>query len=199
MRRPSRANRRHSAWGFVTIAPIATFAGFVFGAIEQGSFAFLTLYGEKLGYSTTNAALLLVCFGLGNVASQLPIGLLSDRMSRPLLLLGCAATGMVGALAMPLAGSTDIAMMAIVFITGGVVGGLYTVGLAHLGARFHGSDLATANAGFVMLYSLGMLTGAPAIGIAFDTVQPHGFAYAFAALCGAYCLLVVSRLGRPGT
>ena len=47
-----------------------------------------------------------------------------------------------------------------------------------------------------MLYSLGMLTGAPAVGIAFDVVQPHGFAFAFAAFCGAYCLLVVSRLRR---
>jgi MFS family permease len=186
----------HGAWAYIALAPAATLAGFVFGAIEQGSFAFLTLYGEKLGYTPTDAALLLTLFGLGNVASQIPLGLLSDRMNRRVLLLACGTLGLLGTLAMPTASGTPFDMMVLVFLTGGVVGGLYTVGLALLGARFTGSELATANAAFVMLYSLGMLFGAPAVGVAFDMVEPHGFAYALAALCAAYCLVVLWRLRK---
>jgi MFS family permease len=193
---PIEGQATKSAWGFITVAPVATLAGFIFGAIEQGSFAFLTLYGEDLGYDTADAALLLVLFGLGNVASQLPIGFLSDRLSRRGLLLACAAISCTGALLMPVAAAFPLALMADVFVTGGVVGGLYTLGLAHLGARFRGLDLATANAAFVMLYSLGMLAGAPAFGIVFDAVKPHGFAYAFAALCGGYCILVIVKMRR---
>jgi MFS family permease len=193
---PIEGQPTHSAWGFITVAPIATLAGFVFGAIEQGCFAFLTLYGEKLGFSTSSAALLLVLFGLGNVFSQLPLGYLSDRVNRRLLLLACATVGFAGALLMPVADRMPAALMIVVFLTGGVIGGLYTIGLAHLGARFHGSDLATANAAFVMLYSLGMLAGAPAVGVVFDAIEPHGFAYAIAGLCGIYALLVAARMLR---
>lgn len=183
-----------SAWGFITLAPTATVAGFVFGAIEQGSFAFLTLYGQKVGLSITQGALLLTLFGLGNVVSQVPLGMLSDRIDRRVLLLACAAISLVGALAMPFVAPSPLLLMAVVFVTGGMVGGLYTVGLAHLGARFSGPDLATANAAFVMLYSLGMLAGSPIMGAVFDTIQPHGFAHAFAAVCAGYCVLVAWRI-----
>jgi hypothetical protein len=79
------------------------------------------------------------------------------------------------------------------------VGSLYTVGLAHLGARFHGANLAAANAAFVMLYSVGLIAGPPAVGLGMDFADPYGFAYVIAATLGAYALMVASRLAfkRP--
>ena len=59
--------------------------------------------------------------------------------------------------------------------------------------------LATANAAFVMLYSLGMLTGAPVVGVLVDTVRPHGFAFGFALFCALYGGLVAWRLLRRAT
>ncbi|CAM5766908.1 MFS transporter [Labrys miyagiensis] len=183
-----------SIWRFVLLAPIATMAAFAYGAVEQGSFAFLALYGEALRLGQENGAWLLTLFGLGNVISQIPLGLLSDRVNRPLLLLGCAVVSTVGALAMPLCAGSLPLLMAIVFVTGGMAGGLYTVGLAHLGARFSGSALATANAAFIMLYALGMMISTPILGVVIDSVRPHGFALGLAAIFGLYALLVLCRL-----
>ena len=192
---PLEGSSSRSAWSFIRLAPVATFAGFVFGAVEQACFAFLPIFGTGIGLDTGKAVLLLSLLTLGNVVSQLPLGALSDRMDRRVLLLICTLTGCVGALVMPLVGSSSFAILGVVvFVTGGVVGGLYTVGLAHLGARFTGPELATANAAFVMLYALGMLTGSPMIGLAVDALPPNGFVWGFAALCGAYALLVVWRL-----
>lgn len=191
---PLEGKARGNAWTLVLLAPIATLASFLYGAVEQSSFAFLPLYGEMIGLTTAQAALLLTLFGLGNVLSQVPIGILSDRMDRRLLILVCALVTLAGVLALPFAAGTPTAMMALVFVTGGVVGGLYTVGLAHLGARFTGSELATANAAFVMLYAFGMFVGSPAVGVVVDAVRPHGFAYAVAALCAAYCVPVAMRM-----
>jgi MFS family permease len=193
---PIGAHTGKGAWAFILLAPVATMAGFVYGAVEQGSFAFLPLYGGKLGLDATQSALLLAVFGLGNVVSQIPLGLLADRMDRRALLLCCSAATVAGALTIPLITASAALLILVVFMTGGMVGALYTVGLSHLGARYSGSDLASANAAFVMLYSLGMLAGAPAIGIAFDAIDPHGFAYAMAAMCGLYCLLIAWRMRR---
>ncbi len=56
---------------------------------------------------------------------------------------------------------------------GGVVAGLYTVGLAHLGSRLGGADLAAANAAFIFCYSLGMLVGPQTLGTRDGSVRPE--------------------------
>lgn len=183
-----------SIWRFVLLAPVATIAAFIYGAAEQGSFAFMALYGEAIRLNPGEAAWLLTLFGLGNVVSQIPLGLLSDKVNRPLLLLGCAVVSTAGALLMPLFSANLPVLMTLVFVTGGMSGGLYTVGLAHLGARFSGTALATANAAFIMLYAIGMLISTPLLGMMVDTVRPHGFAFGLALLFGVYGILVVCRL-----
>jgi MFS family permease len=191
---PLEGKSRTSIWRILALAPIATMAAFVYGAIEQGSFAFMTLYGEAIHLDQSESAWLLTLFGLGNVVSQIPLGLLSDKVSRPLLLLVCALVSTAGALGLPLASSSPLALMILVFVTGGVAGGLYTVGLAHLGARFSGTALATANAAFIMLYALGMMISTPVLGLIMDTIRPHGFAFGLAAMFAAYSVLVAVRL-----
>jgi hypothetical protein len=77
---------------------------------------------------------------------------------------------------------------------GGVIGSLYTVGLAHLSSRFTGANLASANAAFIFCYSLGGLSGPAVIGAAMDIWDPHGFAAALGLFFLAYLGLVVGRI-----
>jgi MFS family permease len=162
--------------------PTATMAGMVFGAVETGGFALLPVYGLRIGFDAEQAALLVTTLALGNVLMQLPIGLLADRMNKGLLLVIIAGLGCAGAAALPLLATTGLAFQALLFIWGGIVGGLYTVGLSHLAARFEGPDLAGANAAFVVLYNVGLTVGPPFVGVAMDYSNPHGFAYALSAL-----------------
>jgi hypothetical protein len=63
------------------------------------------------------------------------------------------------------------------------------VGLAHLGSRYSGADLASANAAFIMLYALGMIAGPPIVGFGMDLISPNGLFFSMAALLGLYLLL----------
>lgn len=88
---------------YIWIVPTATAAVLVFGAVETGGFALFPIYGQRVGYSEAEAALLLTMIGLGNFMLQIPIGMLSDRIGdRRKLLLICALVGLGGTLAMPL-------------------------------------------------------------------------------------------------
>lgn len=191
------SHQSHSGFlRYIWMVPTATAAVLVFGAVETGGFALFPVYGTRIGYSEAEAALLLTAVGLGNVVLQLPLGFLSDRMNdRRHLLVACAVIGLAGVLMLPLVAGNWYASATVLFVWGGVVAGLYTVGLAHLGARLSGRDLASANAAFVLCYGLGMLAGPQAIGIGMDLIGPNGFAWAIAVFFGLYLLLAVFRLG----
>lgn len=196
----SRHSSNHTGFlRYIWLAPTATAAVFVFGAVETGGFALFPVYGARIGYSEADAAMLLTAVGLGNVLLQIPLGLISDRMhDRRLLLVICAFIGLCGALALPYVAGDWYMSAAILFLWGGVVAGLYTVGLAHLGSRLSGRDLASANAAFVLCYGVGMLVGPQAIGVGMDIAGPNGFAFTLALFFGPYLVLAALRL-RPQT
>lgn len=178
---------------FLLAAPAATLAALVFGMVETGGFALLPIYGLANGYSAEAAAFLVSVLSMGSVLLQLPIGLLSDRVDRRAVLLAVAAIGVVGALLIPLVIDRPPLFYPLLVVWGGVIGGLYTVGLAHLGARFTGAELASANAAFVILYNVGVVAGPPFIGLGMD-VAAHGFAYAVALCFLGYVTIVLARL-----
>jgi MFS family permease len=182
---------------YLWAVPSATCAVFVFGAVESGGLALFPLYGLSIGFSEGGAARLLSAIGLGSVALQIPLGLLSDRVrDRRHLLLAFAAIGLAGALIMPVLQANWMLLALILFLWGGVVAGLYTVGLAHLGSRLGGADLAAANAAFIFCYSLGMLVGPQTLGTSMDLFGPSGFAYALAMFFCAYFVAIGTRLLR---
>ncbi|MGA0564895.1 MFS transporter [Ancylobacter sp. VNQ12] len=178
------------------IAPAATLAAFVFGAVETGLINFLPLYGLHRGLNEPQSALLLTIAELGNVGLQLPLGLLSDRVDRRKLLLVCGTIGVVGAFLIPHLAIDSWAMWATVFTTTGIVAGLYTVGLTLLGARFDGAALATANAAFIMLYSVGLIVGPTAVGGGMQLFDPNGFAWTIGAFLALYAAVVAGQIWR---
>lgn len=185
---------------YIWIVPTATAAVLVFGAVETGGFALFPVYGSRIGYSESEAALLLVMIGLGNFMLQIPIGMLSDRIrDRRILLLVCALVGLAGTLAMPLLTFSWHLMAGMLFVWGGVVAALYTVGLAHLGTQLSGRDLASANAAFIFCYGFGMILGPQVIGIFMDIFGPNGFGWALAIFFAGYIAIGLGRVAAKSS
>lgn len=182
--------------GFLTSVPIATLAGLLHGAIETASLGLLPVYALRAGLTAEIGAIFVTLFALGNVLFQLPIGFVSDLMDRRKLLLSLGFFGFCGALALAFIGPSHFVLFCgLLVLWGGIVGCLYAVGLAHLGSRYGGAELASANAAFIMLYSLGMLSGPPIAGFGMDFIVPNGFFFSIAAMLGLYLSLVWRR--RP--
>ncbi|MBS3651392.1 MFS transporter [Pseudaminobacter sp. 19-2017] len=180
---------------YIWLVPTATAAVLVFGAVETGGFALFPVYGSRSGYSEGDAALLLTMIGLGNVLLQIPIGMLSDRIGdRRYLLLVCAIVGLMGMLLLPSIAHNWHLLAAVLFVWGGVVAALYTIGLAHLGSRLSGHELANANAAFVLCYGLGMVIGPQAIGLGMDMFGKEGFAWALASMFVFYIVVACWRI-----
>jgi MFS family permease len=180
--------------GFLTSVPVATLAGLLYGAIETASLGLLPVYALRAGLSPETGALFVTLFALGNVIFQFPVGIVSDQMDRRKLLLSLAVLGLFGAIALALAGPSHFPLFCVLLVVwGGIVGSLYAVGLAHLGSRFSGLDLASANAAFVMLYSVGMLGGPPIAGLGMDIISSNGLFFSIAGMIVLYLGLVLGR------
>ena len=85
----------------------------------------------------------------------------------------------------------------LLFLWGGIIAGMYTIGLAHLGSRFTGANLASANAAFAMMYSLGMLAGPMTMGAALDTGIPAAMPWTVSAFFALYLLVAFRRMRKP--
>ena len=101
--------------------------------------------------------------------------------------------------ALPLVPAHSSGIIAVVMLWGGISFAIYPVGLALLGQRFRGGDMARANTAFSLIYILGGLAGRPLTGAAMDTFGDPGLGWTLAAFYGAACLASVVAWGRkPG-
>ncbi len=181
---------------FVKHAPIAICAALVFGAAETCVLSLLPIYGIRNSLTTAGAATLLTITGAGSVALQYPIGWLSDRFDRGRVLLVCAGIGVGGVVLLPSVITTPFLLWPLLFVWGGVIVGLYTVGLALLGEKFTDLDLAAANAAFIQAYGVGSIAGPALAGAAMSIVGADGLPLALAFLFGGYLVFAVSWTRR---
>ncbi len=183
---------RTSVLAFAAILPTVVLAAFVYGLIETGVMGLLPVYALRSGLGAATGAALVTVFALGNGVLQIPAGLISDRFDRRRLLALAAGAGAIGALLLPVTREAGFAAFAVLlFVWGGVVGSIYALGLAYLGAHCRGGELASGNAAYILFYSMGMLVGPPAIGLGLD-VTAAGFFVALALMLAAYLGLVVA-------
>ncbi len=180
----------------LAVAPAAIMGGFVMGALEASNFNFLPIYGVRTSLSEAAAPLLLTTAAAGNVLLQFPIGWLTDKFDKRLILGGCAVFGCVGAATFPYLISNLTLMLPVLFIWGGVIFGIYTAALVMIGERFKGAELTGANSAIAMTWGLGSLVGPSLSGVAMDIWDPHGFPIVLAGISGCFAVFVAYRYLR---
>lgn len=180
-------------WKAAKTAPLAIFAGFVFGALETSIFSLFPVYAERLGFPVVLIGLLMTAGALGAISLQLPIGAMADRRGRRPMLIAVAVMSLTAPLAIAAAGASAPAVFALIFIYAGCTSAFYTLGLALIGERFSGGAMAAANAAFVLAYGAGSLVGPPAAGAAMDGWSPFGLMPALSAFALAFVIFALVR------
>ncbi len=180
---------------YLFLVPTATMSAFVFGLAEQSDLALFPVFATRYGYEETSVALYVTVLALGHLVFQIPLGILSDKVKdRRNLMLGCAFVGAIGALMLLVVVNYAWMLALCIFLWGGVTGGMYTVGLAHLGSRLTGTNLAQANAAFIMAYAVGMMVGPVYTGVAMDLIGTDGFGWAIFTCFALYVAVHALRV-----
>ncbi len=103
---------------YILLVPTATAAVFAFGAVSAGGLSLFPIYALRSALTESQTAVLLTIMGIGNMAFQIPLGIISDKMhDRRPLLAGMAVLGVIGSLTLPfLIGQWQL--MAVVLFSG---------------------------------------------------------------------------------
>lgn len=184
--------------GYPLAAPVPMFICALFAAIDGIILSFLPLYGLKLELPEQATLMLVTLLGVGGIIVQVPVGWLADRLDRLLLTVVCVVLLILGVLAIPAVLHLWPWVWLHFLLLGGVLGGLYTVGLILLGERFKGADLASASSAFGLMWGIGMIAGPPLGGLGMHLSDPHGLIVVIALLLVAFLPLpVIAWIGRP--
>ena len=180
-------------------APTVAGAALIAGLSESACYMLLPVYGVRAGVGEAAALTWLTVLILGAVAWQFPMGWLADRMDRQRLLGLAGIAGALVPLALLLVVPDGWAVWPLLFVYGGIALGYYTIGLAHLGARFAPGELAVANAGFMVLYETGTTAGPALAGAGMELWAPHGYLLALSLFGAGFAGLVAWRRRSGGS
>ena len=181
-----------SVFGFIPLAWLLLFAVVVAAGFEQGILALLPVYGTSHGIAEAAMSALLAVMIAGNIALQVPLGLLAERWSARLVRLGCVSATVLGCAALPFLIGTPL-VWPFVFVWGALSYGIYTMTIIELGERFTGRMLVAGNAAFAMMWGVGGIAVPPVAGFAMDIFGPSGLLLTLGAMCLALALLSILR------
>ncbi|RST84313.1 MFS transporter [Aquibium carbonis] len=177
---------------FLHLAPALLMATAVAAAFEQTILSLLPVYGAAYGIAAVTMSALLTVMISGNIVLQLPLGLLAERVSPRLLLIGCAAISAGGVALLPVFVATPV-VWPLLFVVGATGYGIYTMALIELGNRFTGSALVAGNAAFAVMWGLGGIAGPPGAGFAIQAFGPQGLPAVLMAMCVALVVFALYR------
>lgn len=156
-------------------SPVAVFAVFCVG-VSNGSFGTLAaVYADRVGLVLTSVALFASLPILAGAVSQIPIGMLSDRMDRRKVLIGVAAAALAVDAAFVLVmpeGRWGNLVLASAF--GAVIYAMYPIIVAHANDHAADGNYIQVSGGLLMVFGLGSIAGPALAGVGMTFTGSQG-------------------------
>ncbi len=141
---------------------------FICGVGETAMQSLLPLYGLAHGLGDAAASRMVATFALGEAVLVIALGWAADRYGRRPVLAAATLIAAVSTAALPFVFGSVAALQAALFLSGGTVAGVYTLGIVLIGQDYRGQRLALVSTAFGMAYSAGSVIGATPIGYLID-------------------------------
>ncbi len=188
---------RLAATKIIAAMPAVYAAAFLAGMVDTAFFTFLPIWGLRMNLDSAFALALLSVFVAGNIALQLPVGWLADRIgTRPVMAL-CGITCMLGPIGAVYSAGIPVLLSAILFVWGGAIWALYTLAMIDIGHRCRGTTLASASGALVVVYTISNIVGPPVTGAAMQAWDPHGLMAVAIGFAAVFLLILAVRARNP--
>ncbi len=182
------------------ISPLAAIGCIAVGVTNSAFRTMSPVYAEQIGMSVADVVTFVSVGIIGGAIIQYPLGYLSDRWDRRMVLLVTTGCAMVAALALAfLAGANPLANFVIVFIFGSFAMPLYSLSAAHANDRADKGEFVLVNAALMLFYSFGAIGGPLIASTVMQRLGPSWLFVFSAVVYAVFILIILYRMGaRPG-
>ncbi len=169
------ASRPMSIGTLYTVSPLGFIGMMLLGCVFAGQFGMAPVYATEAGLSLGELSIFISSFFVGAIALQYPIGWLSDRMDRRILIIGAAGAGALVSVVGMLFGHVFPVLLGVGLLSGGLAQPLYALLIAYTNDYLEYEDMAGASGGLVFVNGIGAIAGPPIMGALMSQIGPGGF------------------------
>jgi MFS family permease len=194
----SPALQRYGLRQLILLAPVTIFGILQSGITNSNVFVMTPIYGAQAGIDAATTITLITAFSVGGLVAQAPVGWLSDRFDRRLILmvqgflaaLSCVCIGWLG-------NRAESLLLVLFFTYGAAAMTIYPVAIAFANSRLDSRDMVSASGAFLLLYSFANVITP---GLAAELMERFAPAALFVLLASGAGLVAVAaglNLRRP--
>lgn len=178
----------------MAVAWLAFLGPFGYGFLESSLNAMYPVYALRSGIEFTSVSIILASFSVGGIISQLPLGMLSDKIGRSSVFLIALGGGAISFFIASTLEVSTTAVMAMFFVAGLFAGSIFSLGISYMSDLTPKHLLPTGNLLCGIFFSLGSLTG-PFLGGLFLELKA-GFSFLLLISLFLAVLFIVSFIGK---
>jgi MFS family permease len=175
-------------------SPLGTVGIFLLGSVYATQSGMGAVFGSQIGLTANQIALFIAMLFAGALVLQYPIGWLSDRMDRRILIFGLALLGAASCVLGWITSGGLWPLMAAAFFAGGVTTPLYALLVAYTNDSLSAADMPAASGGLVFTFGLGAIVGPLVAGWAMTELSPYAFWLVLGTTFAAIALYALYRM-----
>ena len=179
-------------------SPLGCVGMFFLGGIFSAQFGMAPVFGTSAELSLPQISIFVAAFYIGAMVFQFPVGWLSDRMDRRILIVATSAIGFIAAVFAIFGEKFFIILLGSAFFIGGMSNPLYSLLIAYTNDFLEPDDMASASGGLLFLNGLGAISGPLFTGYLMTEIGPTGFFVILAALLGLLTVYGFYRMTQRG-
>lgn len=177
------------------ISPLGVAAAVSSGLLNGAFYGMGATYAQGVGFTTAGVAAFMAVTILGGAVFQWPVGHFSDRHDRRLvMLLVCIGSAALAAAGFFLSRASEISLIALGAVYGGLVFTLYGLGVAHVNDVIDSSTLLEVTGGLLLVHGVGAAIGPTLAGGLMDALGAESLMLFFALVLGVFAIFIVHRM-----
>jgi MFS family permease len=175
------------------LAPLSMVGSFTTGIITSSFYTMGPMFGLDIGLSISEVSLFMSLTVWAGLICQIPVGLVSDRFDRLIVLSSLGILVMIVSIGIAMLGRMGLYVLMPLTICFGMVFTIYPVSVALAQDNIEKKEIVPVSAALILFFGIGACFGPITASIVISKIGPFGLYY-FIAGCGGVLGIVVAFL-----
>jgi len=177
------------------VSPLSVVGMVLIGLVISMIFGMGPVYGRNLGLNNTEIGYFMTSIMVGTLLLQYPVGRLSDKFDRRVIILGVSTTAAVCIATASFFGGNQLAMLLLfTMVFGGLAFSLYSLFIAHANDYLPPSQMVAMSSGLLMVNGAGAVVGSPFAATIIEVLGSRSFMPAIALILVGLSGFVLLRM-----